>query len=147
VTYDGPVSIHLDGENVRLLPIRHAHTDGDTVVILPKHDILVGGDYYRGIGYPFADLKRGGSLRGILDGLGLTIGLAGPHTKIIPRHGPMTDRCGLIDQRDMILSVRDKVAAQVNQDRTLEEILAAKPTAEFYTKVRGDELGSVRHWG
>jgi cyclase len=138
VTYDGPVSIHLDGEDVRLLPIRNAHTDGDTLVILPKHDILVVGDYYRGIGYPFADLKRGGSLQGILDGLGVTIRLAGPRTRIIPGHGPETDRCGLIDQRDMILTVRDKVAILISQNRTLEEVLAAKPTAEFDAQVRGD---------
>jgi cyclase len=61
VTYDGPVSIHLDGENVRLLPIRNAHTDGDTLVSFPQHDILAVGDYYRGTGYPFVDLKNGGS--------------------------------------------------------------------------------------
>ena len=143
VTYDGPVTIHFNGENVRLLPVRNAHTDGDTLVIFPKHDIFAVGDYYRGIGYPFADLKRGGSLQGILDGLAFTISLAGPRTKIIPGHGPVTDRGGLIEQRDLILSVRDKVAAQVNQDRTLEEILAAKPTAEFDAKGRGDSSAAA----
>ena len=143
VTYDGPVSIHLDGENVRLLPIRNAHTDGDTLIIFPEHDILVVGDYFRGIGYPFADLKRGGSLQGLLDGLGVTIGLAGPHTKIIPGHGAVTDRSGLIDQRDMILTVRDRVAVLVSQNKTLEEVLAAKPTAKFDSQVRGDSSAAA----
>jgi cyclase len=138
VTYDGPVSIHLDGENVRLLPIRNAHTDGDTLIIFPEHDIFAVGDYYRGIGYPFADLKRGGSLQGLLDGLDFTIKLADPRTQIVPGHGPITDRGGLIEQRDMILHVRDKVAAQIEQNKTLEQILAAKPTAEFDARVRGD---------
>ena len=92
VTYDGPVSIHLDGENVRLLPIRSAHTDGDTLVSFTEHDILAVGDYYRGIGYPFVDIKSGGTLQGILDGLGATIGRCGPKTKVIPGHGPVTDR-------------------------------------------------------
>jgi glyoxylase-like metal-dependent hydrolase (beta-lactamase superfamily II) len=100
VTYDGPVSIHLNGENVRLLPIRNAHTDGDTLVSFSQHDILAVGDYYRGVGYPFVDLKNGGSLQGLLDGLGATIGRAGPHTKIIPGHGPVTDRNGLIAQSE-----------------------------------------------
>jgi cyclase len=135
VTYDGPVSIHLNGENVRLLPIRNAHTDGDTLVSFPQHDILAVGDYYRGIGYPFVDLKNGGSLQGLLDGLGATIGRAGPHTKIIPGHGPVTDRNGLIAQRDVILAVRDKVAALVAQGKTLEEVIAAKPTVEFDAQV------------
>jgi cyclase len=143
VTYDGPVSIYLDGENVRLLPIRNAHTDGDTLIIFPKHDIFVVGDYYRGVGYPFADLKRGGSLQGLLDGLGVTIGLAGPHTRIIPGHGPVTGRSGLIDQRDLILAVRDKVAALVSQNKTLEEVLAAKPTGEFDARVPGDSSAAA----
>ena len=135
VTYDGPVSIHLDGENVRLLPIRSAHTDGDTLVSFSAHDILAVGDYYRGIGYPYVDIKNGGSLQGILDGLGATIGRCGPHTKVIPGHGPVTDRNALVVQRDMLLAVRDKVAALVAQDKSLEEVIAAKPTAEFDAQV------------
>ena len=135
VTYDGPVSIHVDGEDVRLLPIRNAHTDGDTLISFSNHDILAVGDYYRGIGYPYVDLKNGGSLAGILDGLGATIGRAGPNTKIIPGHGPVTDRNAVIAQRDLILAVRDKVAALLAQNKTLEEIIAAKPTAEFDAQV------------
>jgi cyclase len=135
VTYDGPVSIHIDAEDVRLIPIRNAHTDGDTLVSFTTHDILAVGDYYRGVGYPYVDLKSGGSLTGILDGLGATIGRAGPHTKIIPGHGPVTDRNSLIAQRDMILAVRDKVAALVAQNKTLEEVIAAKPTADFDAQV------------
>lgn len=135
VTYDGPVSIHIDGEDVRLLPIRNAHTDGDTLISFTNHDILAVGDYYRGIGYPYVDFKNGGSLTGILDGLGATIGRAGPHTKIIPGHGAVTDRNAVIAQRDLILVVRDKVAALQGQNRTLEEIIAAKPTAEFDAQV------------
>ena len=53
VTYDGPVSIHLDGEDVRLIPIRNAHTDGDTLISFTNHDILAVGDYYRGVGNPY----------------------------------------------------------------------------------------------
>jgi cyclase len=135
VTYDGPVSIHLDGEDVRLLPIRSAHTDGDTLVSFTEHDILAVGDYYRGIGYPFVDLKSGGTLQGILEGLGATIGRCGPKTKVIPGHGPVTDRNALVAQRDLILAVRDKVAALVAQNKTLEEVIAAKPTADFDAQV------------
>jgi glyoxylase-like metal-dependent hydrolase (beta-lactamase superfamily II) len=135
VTYDGPVSIHLDGENVRLLPIRSAHADGDTLVSFTEHDILAVGDYYRGIGYPFVDIKSGGTLQGILDGLGATIGRCGPKTKVIPGHGPVTDRKALVAQRDLILAVRDKVAALVAQNKTLEEVIAAKPTADFDAQV------------
>jgi cyclase len=131
VTYDGPVSLHVNGEDVHLLPMRHAHTDGDTLVSFTKHDILAVGDFYRGIGYPYADLRNGGSLAGLLDALGATIGRAGPHTKIIPGHGPVTDRAAVMAQRDMILVLRDKVAALIDQNKSLEEVIAAKLTADY----------------
>lgn len=131
VTYDDPVTIHFNGEHVRLLPIRSAHTDGDTLVSFPEHDILAVGDYFRSVGYPIVDLNNGGSLAGILEGLRATIDRAGPNTKIIPGHGPVTDRNALIAQRDLIIAVRDKVAALVAQNKTLDEVLAAKLTADI----------------
>jgi glyoxylase-like metal-dependent hydrolase (beta-lactamase superfamily II) len=135
VTYDGPVTIHLNGENVRLIPVRNAHTDGDTMVSFPGHDILAVGDLYRGVGYIYVDLKSGGTLTGLLDALGTIIGLAGPHTRIIPGHGPVTDRNGVIAARDLVLAVRDKVAALIAQGKTLQEVIASKPTAEFDARV------------
>jgi cyclase len=131
VTYDGPVTIHVNGEDVHLIPMRSAHTDGDTLVSFPGHDILAVGDYFRSTGYPFVDLNNGGSLEGLLAGLDETIARAGPTTKIIPGHGPIVGRAALVAQRDMVLAVRDRVAALVSQGKSLEEVIAAKPTASF----------------
>ena len=144
VTYDNAVTIHVNGEHVRLLPIRNAHTDGDTLVYFPAHDILSVGDYFRSTGYPVADLTNGGSLNGLLEGLGATIGRAGPNTKVIPGHGPIADRNALIAQHDLILAVRDKVSALIDEGKTLEETIAAKPTAEFDAKVPQAEQTSER---
>jgi cyclase len=135
VTYDNQVTIHLNGEHVKLIPIRSAHTDGDTLVSFPAHDILATGDFYRSVGWPIADLTNGGSLQGLIDGLGATIGRAGPRTRIIPGHGPVVDRNALIAHRDLLLAVRDKVAPLVEQGKNVEEVLAAKPTAEFDAQV------------
>src|SRR5262244_3897032 len=79
VTYDGPVTIHINGEDVQLIPIRSAHTDGDTLVRFPGLDVLMTGDYYRSVGYPNIDRANGGTLNGMLEGLGATIGMAGPN--------------------------------------------------------------------
>jgi glyoxylase-like metal-dependent hydrolase (beta-lactamase superfamily II) len=130
VTYDGPVTIHANGEDVQLVPIRAAHTDGDTLIRFVNHDVLAVGDYYRGIGYPRVDLNNGGTLPGLLAGLGETIGLAGPKTKIVPGHGPVTDRNAVIAQRDLVLAMRDKVRPLVARGMTVEEVLAAKLTAD-----------------
>jgi glyoxylase-like metal-dependent hydrolase (beta-lactamase superfamily II) len=131
VTYEGPVTIHMDGEDVHLVPIHRAHTDGDTLVYFPNNDVLMTGDYFRSIQFPNIDRNNGGSLNGMLEGIGITIGMAGPHTKIIPGHGPTVDRAALIAHRDMILAIRDKVAALVNEGKSVDEVLAAKPTSDY----------------
>ncbi|MEQ1601892.1 MAG: MBL fold metallo-hydrolase [Methylophilaceae bacterium] len=135
LTFDGATSLHFNGESVRLTPIRNAHTDGDTLVTFPKHDVLAVGDYFRSEGYPVVDLTTKGSLAGTLDGLGATIGRAGANTKIIPGHGQIADRKALIAQRDQLIVIRDKVAALIAQNKTIEEVIAAKPTAEFDAQV------------
>jgi cyclase len=135
VTYRGRVTFHMDGEDVELIPIQRAHTDGDTLVHFHAANALMTGDFYRSIGYPNIDRANGGSLNGMIDGLAVVIGMAGPNTKIIPGHGPTVDRAGVIAHRDMILGVRDRVAQLIQQGKTPEEVVAAHPTADYDAKV------------
>ena len=69
VTYDGPVTIRMNGEEIRLLPVRAAHTDGDTMVVFPHNDVIMTGDFFRSVQYPNIDRANGGNLNGMLDGL------------------------------------------------------------------------------
>lgn len=135
VTYRGRTTFHMNGEDVDLFPIPRAHTDGDTLVRFKNADVLMTGDYYRSVGYPNIDRANGGSLSGMLEGLGVTIGLAGPNTKIIPGHGPTVDRMAVIAHRDMILAMRDRVAKLVEQGKTSEETLAAHPSSDYDSRV------------
>ncbi len=135
VTYNASLSIHVDNEDVRLLPVIAAHTDGDTVVSFPRHDILAVGDIYRSVGYPYADLANGGSLAGMLEGLSEIADRAGPATKIIPGHGPIVGRDAVLAQRDLILALRAKVQQLIAQGKTLDEIIAAHPTADMDARV------------
>jgi glyoxylase-like metal-dependent hydrolase (beta-lactamase superfamily II) len=130
VTYDGPVTLHINGEAVQLIPVRAAHTDGDTLIRFPRQDALAVGDYYRGVGYPRVDLASGGTLDGLLAGLGETIGMAGPRTKIIPGHGPIVGRNAVVASRDLLLAVRDRMRPLVAQGMTVEQVLAARLTAD-----------------
>ena len=147
VTYRGPVTFHMDGEEVELIPIPRAHTDGDTLVRFPANDILMTGDYFRSLGYPNIDRANGGTLNGMLDGLGVTIGLTGPNTKVIPGHGAIVDRAGLIAHRDMILAIRDRVAKLVQQGKTQEEVIAAKVTADYDARIPSASTTSERFIG
>jgi glyoxylase-like metal-dependent hydrolase (beta-lactamase superfamily II) len=136
VTYTGRLTFHMNGEEVQLIPIPRAHTDGDTLVRFPGSDVIMTGDFYRSIQYPNIDRANGGSLNGMLDGLAFIVGQAGPNTKIVPGHGPIVDRNAVIAQRDMILAIRDRVAKLVDQGKSQEEVLAAKPTSDYDGKVQ-----------
>jgi cyclase len=135
VTYTAPTMVNMNGEEIRLIPVPAAHTDGDTMVFFPTQDVLMMGDYFRTVGYPNIDRANGGSLKGMLDGLQAAADLAKPTTKVVPGHGAITDRAGILAHRDMIVAIRDKVAPLVQQGKTLEEVVASKPTAAFDAKV------------
>jgi cyclase len=135
VTYRGPVTFHMDGEEVDLIPIYRAHTDGDTLVRFRVADVIMTGDFFRSIGYPNIDRANGGSLNGMIEGLGTIIGMAGPNTKIIPGHGQTVDRTAVMAHRDMIMAIRDRVAALVKQGKTQDEVLAAHVTSDYDAKV------------
>lgn len=114
-----------------LIPITRAHTDGDLIVRFRNADLIMTGDIFHSIQYPNIDLVDGGSLNGLLDGLGRILALAGPNTKIVPGHGPTVDRAAVIAQRDMILAVQERVSQLIQQGKSVDEVLAAHPTSDY----------------
>ena len=139
VTYGmgDPVRIRMNNEVVQFIPIRAAHTSGDTNIKFEKANVLFIGDFYRNYGYPFIDLNNGGSLKGMLEGLDATMKSADASTKIIPGHGTIIKRDDIIPYRDMIVAVTDKVGGMIAQGKSLEEVLAAKVTAPYDAKTAG----------
>jgi len=135
LTYDAPMTFHMNGEQVLLIPIPSAHTDGDTLVKFVNADVIMTGDFYRSTGYPNIDRANGGSLPGMLAGLNKIIELAGPSTKILPGHGAIVDKAAVASHRDMIIGVRDKVAPMVKKGMTVEQVTAAKPTSDYDAKM------------
>jgi cyclase len=142
VTYGlgAPVKFHMNGEIVDLIPVRAAHTGGDTMIRFENANAIMIGDFYRNYGYPYIDTINGGSLKGALEALDATMKLAGPDTKLIPGHGTIIHRDDLIPYRDMILDVETKVRQMIAQGKTLQDVLAAKVTAPYDAKVPGGLL-------
>ena len=136
ITYDAPLTVRMNGEEVRLIPAPKAHTDGDTFVKFVNADVVMTGDFYRSIQYPNIDRANGGSLPGLIDALNAVIANAGPNTKIVPGHGPVVDRAAVTAHRDMVIAIRDKVATLVREGKTQEQVVAAKPTADYDAKVQ-----------
>ena len=132
-----PVKIHMNDEVVDLIPIRAAHTGGDTNIKFEKANVLFIGDFYRNYGYPFIDINNGGSLKGMLEGLDLTMKSADANTKLIPGHGTIIKRDDFIPYRDMIVAVAGKVQQLIGQGKSLQEVLAAKVTAPYDAKTAG----------
>ena len=135
LTYDAPMTFHMNGEQVQLIPIPSAHTDGDTLVKFVNADVIMTGDFYRSTGYPNIDRANGGSLPGMLAGLNKIIELAGPSTKILPGHGAIVDKAAVAAHRDMMIGVRDKVAPMVKKGMTVDQVTAAKPTSDYDAKM------------
>ena len=137
VTYDAPLTFHVNGEDVRLIPVPLAHTDGDTMVYFPAANVIMTGDFYRSTGYPNIDRANGGTMNGMLAGFDAIVALARPDTKIVPGHGAVVDKTAVAAHKAMMMAVRDTVAALVRQNKTQEEVIAAKPTAAFDARVTG----------
>jgi glyoxylase-like metal-dependent hydrolase (beta-lactamase superfamily II) len=135
LTYEEPIQFRMDGETAVLIPIPRAHTDGDTMVRFVNNDVIMTGDFYRSIQYPNIDRVNGGTLNGMINGLGQIVARSGPNTKIIPGHGPTVDRNAVMMHRDMLLAVRDRISKMIDQGKSQDEVLAAKPTAEFDAKI------------
>ena len=135
-----PVKFRMNGEIVELIPVRAAHTGGDTMIRFVNADAIMVGDFYRNFGYPFIDTNNGGALKGALEALELTMKIAGPNTRLIPGHGTFINRSDIIPYRDMILAVRTKVEQLIGQGKTVEEVLAAKVTAPYDARVPGGLL-------
>jgi cyclase len=126
ITYTSPLTLHMDSEEVVLIPVPPAHTDGDTMVYFRHADVLMIGDFFRA-GYP----NIGGSVSGMIDALGMAIAVCGPNTKVVPGHGPVMKRADIIAHRDMVVAVRDRISELIKQGKSEDDVVAAHPTAAF----------------
>ena len=134
VTYEGSVTFHLNGEEIRCFHVPPAHTDGDSVVFFKTANVIHMGDlFFNGL-YPFIDASTGGSVDGMISAADKVLALADDATQIIPGHGPMAKKADLLAFRTMLAAVRDTMKPLVSAGRTLAEVQAAKPTKAFDEK-------------
>jgi glyoxylase-like metal-dependent hydrolase (beta-lactamase superfamily II) len=129
--------LYFNGEPVLMYHVPKAHTDGDSLVFFRKSDVVATGDIYRTDSYPVIDLQKGGSVQGVIDGLNRVLDLAVPAhheeggTFIVPGHGRISDEFDVLEYRDMVTIVRDRVEAMKSKGMTLEQVKAARPTLDY----------------
>ncbi len=141
LTYTGSLTMQMDGEEVRVYAIPRAHTDGDTIVQFVNADVIMTGDFYRSVQFANIDRANGGSLRGLEDGLARVAALCGPNTRVVPGHGPIVNRDAVVAHRDVVVALHKKIGDMVKQGKTLEEVMASKPAAEFASRIK--EIGTT----
>ncbi len=134
LTYNEPIMIHLNGEDIRLIPVPPAHTDGDTFIHFQGSDVLHLGDAFRTVAFPVIDRNNGGTLDGTIEALGIAAGMAGPDTLIVPGHGVVSSREDVIEFRDMVMDVKAKVSALVANGASYDDVVSAGPTSEYEAK-------------
>jgi cyclase len=140
VTFTDAVTFHMNGEDIRVFHVDNAHTDGDAMIHFPKANVLHMGDvYFNGL-FPYIDVSAGGSVKGMLGAIEIALNLADENTAIIPGHGPLSNREELTAYRDMLSTVAERMIDEIKAGKSLEEVLAMKPTAEFDETLGGKWL-------
>jgi glyoxylase-like metal-dependent hydrolase (beta-lactamase superfamily II) len=129
--------VYTNGEAIQLFHQPAAHTDGDSIVFFRRSDVLVTGDIYDNTGYPVIDSQRGGTFTGVIDALNRIIDIAIPKdweeggTMVIPGRGRVADEADVVEYRDMLTIIRDRIEDLIKKGMTLEQVQAARPTFEY----------------
>jgi glyoxylase-like metal-dependent hydrolase (beta-lactamase superfamily II) len=131
VTFTEGLSFHLNGEDIEVFHVDPAHTDGDSVVWFHKADVIHLGDVYTPAGYPFVDLSSGGHVDGFIKAADRVLQLITDKTKVVGGHGALADKAKLKTWRDMLATIRDRISKQIAAGKSLADVQAQKPTAEF----------------
>jgi cyclase len=127
----------FNGEGIQILHQPAAHTDGDSLVYFRRSDVIATGDLFVTTSYPVIDAQRGGTIQGLLKALNRIIEIAIPNnvqeggTMIVPGHGRVGDEMDVVEYRDMVTIVRDRVQDMIDRKLTLEQVKAARPTLDF----------------
>jgi glyoxylase-like metal-dependent hydrolase (beta-lactamase superfamily II) len=126
--------LHLNGTTVALKYYDPAHTDGDISINFTEADVLHTGDTWWNGHYPFIDYSTGGSINGMIKAAEANLTMVTDKTIVVPGHGPVGGKTEMIEYRDILASIRDRVAALKGKGKSLNEIVAAKPTAAYDAK-------------
>ena len=130
-------AMYFNGEGIQLSHVPAASTDGDVLVFFRASDVIAAGDIYSTLGYPRIDVARGGTVNGVIEGLNKLVDLAISEqfteggTRIVPGRGRISDEFDVVEYRDMVTIVRDRVADLIRKGRSLDQVKAARPTLDW----------------
>lgn len=131
VTFNDEAALHLNGEQTRMHHVSNAHTDGDSIVHFEGSNVFHMGDTFFNGRFPFIDVDNGGSVDGVIATANKVLGMVDDASLIIPGHGRVTNREGLVRYRDMLVTVRSRVADLKAGGASLEDVQGAGMLDDF----------------
>jgi len=137
ITFNDAITFHFNGEEIFVYHVEPSHTDGDAVVYFKSANVLHAGDIVFAGMYPFIDHERDGSAEGMIRVVGRLLETIDDNTKVIPGHGPLCGKQYLQEYHNMLSTITSRVKTMRDEGKTLEEIMALKPSAEFDEKYKG----------
>ena len=147
--YSQPVKdFSFNGEALLVYHVPKAHTDGDSIVHFRRSDVVVTGDVFTPGRYPVIALERGGSIQGLIDALNQILRITVPlkyqeaGTYVIPGQGRLCDEADVVEYRNMVTIVRDRVRDLIGKDMTLEQVKAARPTRDYDTQYEAKDAAA-----
>jgi cyclase len=131
VTFSDTVTFWINGDTVTAFHIPPAHTDGDAIVYFRSANVVHMGDVFVSAGFPFVDLSSGGTINGFIGAAERVLRVINADTKVIPGHGPLTDKPRLQAFHDMLVVMRDRMRKEIADGHTVDQVLASKITADY----------------
>jgi len=129
--------LFFNGEAIEIIHQPSAHTDGDSIIFFRRSDVVSAGDLFLTTTFPVIDLQRGGSIHGIVEALNRILDITIPKDKqeggtyVIPGHGRLCDEADVLEYRDMVTIIRDRIQDMVTRGMTLEQVKGARPTLDY----------------
>lgn len=146
-TYFTPTKdFYFNGEPVIVIHAPNAHTDGDSMVLFRRSDVISTGDIFTPDRYPVIDVARGGSVQGFVAALNRILEITVPErlqeggTRVIPGHGRVCNEADVVEYRDMVTIVRDRIADMVRKGLSLAQVKATRPTLDYDTRYGSGEM-------
>ncbi len=131
VTFSRDVTFHFNGEEIAARHVSSAHTDGDSVVEFRNSNVVHTGDVFFNSEYPFIDTASGGSVDGVLAAVDELLSTLGDDTRIIPGHGPLSNKKELVAYRAMLVAISSAIGELIAAGKSVDEVVAAKPTKAY----------------
>jgi glyoxylase-like metal-dependent hydrolase (beta-lactamase superfamily II) len=131
ITFARDTVFNVNGDELHVMHVPNAHTDGDSIVHFKKSNVIHMGDTFFNKLYPFIDSSSGGSVAGVIANADRVLKMAAEDTRIIPGHGPLASKADLKAYRDMLATVSGRIQKQAKSGKSLAQVIDSKPTAEF----------------